>query len=74
MARKQEVYRLSDVEWAAIQPPLSRGRRGVRRVDGRRVISGIRHMRSGGRWKDDPSVYGPSIVCNRWSRWSRQGV
>lgn len=76
MARKQEVYWLSDAEWEAIQPHLPNGRRGVRRVDDRRVISGIMHMlRSGGRWKDCPTVYGPcTTIYNRWNRWSRQGV
>lgn len=76
MARKREVYWLSDAEWEAIQPHLPQGRRGARRVDDRRVISGIMHMlRSGGRWKDCPAIYGPSTtIYNRWNRWSRQGV
>lgn len=76
MARKREVYWLSDAEWEAIQPHLPSGRRGARRVDDRRVISGIMHMlRSGGRWKDCPAVYGPyTTIYNRWNRWSRQGV
>jgi len=70
------VYWLSDVEWAAIEPLLPRGRRGARRVDDRRVISGIVHMlRSGARWRDCPPIYGPyTTVYNRFNRWSRQGV
>ncbi len=45
MARKQEVYWLSDAQREAIQPHLPSGRRGARRV-----ISGImRMLRSGGR-------------------------
>lgn len=60
MARKQEVYWLLNAEWEAIQPHLPNGRRGARRVDDRRVISGVMHMlRSGRRWKDCPTVYGP---------------
>jgi len=76
MSRKREVYWLSDVEWEVIQPHLPSGRSGARRVDDRRVISGIMHMlRSGGRWKDCPAVYGPyTTIYNRWNRWSRQGV
>jgi transposase len=76
MAKKQDVYWLSDAQWAAIEPHLPRGRRGARRVDDRRVISGIMHMlRSGGRWKDCPALYGPhTTIYNRWNRWSRQGV
>ena len=70
------LYWLSDVEWARIEPLLPRGRRGARRVDDRRVISGIMHMlRSGARWRDCPSAYGPyTTIYNRFNRWSRQGV
>ncbi len=70
------VYWLSDGEWRRIEPLLPRGRRGARRVDDRRVISGIVHMlRSGARWRDCPSVYGPyTTIYNRFNRWSRQGV
>jgi len=55
---------------------LPQGRRGARRVDDQRAISGIMHiLRSGGRWKDCPAICGPSTtVYNRWNRWCRQGV
>ncbi len=50
MARR--LYWLSDAEWVRIEPHLPHGRRGARRVDDRRVISGIVHMlRSGARWR-----------------------
>ena len=67
---------LSDAEWAKIAPLLPRGRRGARRVDDRRVISGIVHMlRIGARWRDCPPEYGPyTTIYNRFHRWSRQGV
>lgn len=70
------IYWLSDAEWARIEPHLPRGRRGARRVDDRRVISGIIHMlRCGARWRDCPAEYGPyTTVYNRFNRWSRQGV
>jgi transposase len=52
---------LSDAEWARIEPLLPRGRKGARRVDDRRVISGIVHMlRSGARWRDCPARSGHS--------------
>jgi transposase len=72
----KQLYWLSDAEWAAIEPLLPRGRRGARRVDDRRVISGILHMlRSGARWRDCPTAYGPyTTVYNRFNRWSRQGI
>lgn len=71
-----KVYWLDDEEWSRIEPLLPRGRRGARRVDDRRVISGIVHMlRSGARWRDCPAVYGPyTTVYNRFNRWSCQGI
>ena len=70
------LYWLSDEEWSRIEPLLPRGRRGAHRVDDRRVISGIVHMlRSGARWRDCPSEYGPyTTIYNRFNRWSRQGL
>ncbi|HEY0920414.1 IS5 family transposase [Devosia sp.] len=55
---------------------LPRGRRGARRVDDRRVISGIIHMlRTGARSRDCPGAYGPyTTIYNRYHRWSQQGV
>lgn len=72
----KHLYWLSDGEWARIEPHLPYGRRGARRVDDRRVISGIIHMlRTGARWRDCPAAYGPyTTIYNRYHRWSRQGV
>ena len=69
-------YWLEDQAWAAIQPLLPRNQPGARRVDDRRVISGIIHvLRSGCRWQDCPSVYGPATtVYNRFNRWSHKGL
>jgi transposase len=67
---------LSDEAWAVIEPHLPKGRPCARRVDDRRVISGILHvMRSGCRWRDCPAEYGPpTTIYNRYNRWSGQGV
>ena len=67
---------LSDRAWAVIDPLLPRNQPGARRVDDRRVISGIIHvLKSGCRWQDCPSVYGPSTtIYNRFNRWSRRGL
>ena len=67
-------YWLSDRAWAAIEPLMPTNQPGARRVDDRRVISGIIHvLQSGCRWKDCPSVYGPSTtIYNRFNRWSRK--
>ncbi|MFC7556821.1 transposase [Pseudoroseomonas wenyumeiae] len=48
----------------------------VHRVNDRRVISVILHvLRSGCRWHDCPPEYGPATtVCNRYNRWSSQGI
>ena len=67
---------LSDDAWAAIEPLLPSNRPGARRVDDRRVISGIIHvLKSGCRWQDCPAVYGPpTTIYNRFNRWSRRGL
>lgn len=72
----KHLFWLDERQWAAIEPLLPRGRRGARRVDDRRVISGIMHMlKTGARWRDCPPDYGPyTTVYNRFNRWSRQGV
>jgi transposase len=42
---------LSDEAWAAIEPHLPKNQQGARRIDDRRVISGIVHVRKVGcRW------------------------
>jgi transposase len=71
-----DLYWLDDETWAAIEPHLPHGRPGARRVDDRRVISGILHvLKSGCRWRDVPPEYGPrTTLYNRYNRWARQGV
>ena len=73
---RKQLFWLSDTEWRRIEPLLPKGRRGARRVDDRRIISGIVHMlRSGVRWRDCPSVNDAYMtVYNRFNRWSRQGL
>jgi putative transposase len=67
---------LSDAQWAAIDPLLPKNRPGARRVDDRRVTSGIVHvLRTGCRWQDCPSCYGPpTTIYNRLQRWSARGL
>ena len=50
--------------------------RGKPCVDDRRVISGIIHViKSGGRWVDAPTVYGPrKTLYNRFQRWAAKGI
>lgn len=69
------LFLLSDEAWAAIEPHLPKNQPGARRVDDRRVISGILHvLKVGCRWCDCPAEYGPSTtVYNRFNRWSRRG-
>ena len=66
---------LSAADMRRIEPffPTSRG---LRRVDDRRVISGIIYViRYGLQWKDAPRGYGPhKTLYNRHVRWSRLGV
>src|SRR5688500_18546714 len=71
----KDLFWLSDEQWAVIEPLLPRNKGGARRVDDRRVISGILHvLKVGCRWCDCPAEYGPSTtVYNRFNRWSRRG-
>jgi transposase len=71
-----DEYWLDDRALAAIEPLLPKNRPGARRVDDRRVMSGILFvLRSDCRWKDCPAVYGPpTTIYNRWNRWSAQGL
>ena len=72
----RRVFWLSDEAWCGIEPLLPSNQPGARRVDDRRVISGIIHvLQSGCRWRDCPSEYGPdTTVYNRFNRWSRRKV
>lgn len=68
------LFWLSDIQWAAIEPYLPKNQPGARRVDDRRVISGIIHvLKTGCRWCDCPPEYGPATtIYNRFNRWSRR--
>ena len=54
---------------------LPKNQPGARRLDDRRVISGILHaLKAGCRWCDCSTDYGPTTtVYNRFNRWSRRG-
>ena len=73
-ATMSRLFWLSDEAWAAIEPHLPKNQPGARRVDDRRVISGILHvLKTGCRWKDCPAEYGPpTTIYNRFNRWSRR--
>jgi len=67
---------LSDGQWAVIEPLLPKNQPGARRVDDRRVLSGIIHvLKVGCRWQDCPAAYGPpTTIYNRFNRWARRGI
>ena len=71
-----DLFWLTDEAWAVIEPHLPHGKPGRPRVDDRRVLSGILHvLKTGCRWRDCPSAYGPSTtIYNRYNRWSARGV
>ena len=72
----RSLYWRSDEAWLAIEPHLPKNQPGARRVDDRRVISGIIHvLKSGCRWRDCPAEYGSyTTIYNRYNRWSRRRV
>ena len=75
---RRNLFWLSDDQWGRIAPLLPTDVRGKKRVDDRRVISGILHvLKSGCRWCDCPPEYGRTrrstivscaIVPNRSNR------
>lgn len=71
-----DLFWFSDAQWARIEPLLPSNTRGLKRVDDRRVLSGIVHViRSGGRWVDAPTDYGPKkTLYNRFQRWAERGI
>ncbi len=72
-----DFFWFSDEQWARIAPLLPVNGKGARRVDDRRVLSGIVHaLQSGGRWGDCPEhVYGPKkTLYNRFVRWAERGI
>jgi len=73
-AMMSRLFWLDDAVWAAIEPHLPKNQPGARRVDDRRVISGILHvLKTGCRWQDCPADYGPpTTIYNRFNRWSRR--
>jgi transposase len=71
-----DLFWFSDAQWARIEPLLPQTTRGMKRVDDRRVLSGIVHViKSGGRWVDAPVEYGPrKTLYNRFVRWAERGI
>ena len=73
---RSNLFWLTNEQWDKIHPLLPTDVRGKKRVDDRRVISGILHvLKSGCRWCDCPPEYGPpTTIYNRFVRWARRGV
>lgn len=71
-----DLFWLSDEAWTALSPHLPKNRPGARRVDDRRVISGILHvLKAGCPWHALPSNYGPAkTVYNRYRRWAQRRI
>jgi len=71
-----DLFWLNDQQWAKLEPQLPPYVRGKRRVDDRRVISGIIHvLKTGCRWADVPRDYGPKkTIYNRFVRWAVRGI
>lgn len=71
-----KMFWLRDEQFSRLKPLLPTDTRGVARVDDRRVISGIVHvLKTGGRWVDAPSIYGPrKTLYNRYVRWAAKGI
>ncbi|CCG41121.1 putative insertion element (IS) transposase [Magnetospirillum molischianum DSM 120] len=70
------LFWLTDEQFVRLAPHLPTDTRGKARGDDRRVISGIIHvLKSGCRWVDAPSAYGPrKTLYNRFVRWGDKGI
>jgi transposase len=73
---RQNLYRHSDDQWNRSQPLLPTDVRRKKRVDERRLVSGIMHvLKTGCRWCEVPPEYGPPTkIYNRFGRWAERGV
>ncbi len=73
--KKTSHYLITEAQLARLSPYFPRSR-GKKRVDDRKVISGIVYViKNGLRWIDMPKEYGSyKTVYNRFVRWSAQGV
>jgi transposase len=71
-----DLFWFSEAQWARIEPLLPKNTRGLKRVDDRRVLSGIVHvLKTGCRWCDLPADYGPKkTIYNRFVRWAERGI
>jgi len=71
-----DFFWFTDAQWARIAPLLPNDVRGMKRVDDRRVLSGIVHaLKCGGRWADCADIYGPKkTLYNRFVRWAERGI
>ncbi|MGW5667033.1 IS5 family transposase [Micromonospora sp. NPDC003776] len=71
-------FDLTDVQWAALEPLLPRGKKPGRPLkwSKRQLIDGIRwRVRVGAPWRDVPECYGPwQTVYGLFRRWQRAGV
>jgi len=72
----RNCFWLNERQFARLESHLPTDTRGKPRADNRRVISGIVHvLKSGCRWIDAPTVYGPrKTLYNRFVRWAAKGV
>ena len=71
-----DSFWFSDSQQARIAPLLPTDVRGKKRVDDRRVPSGIVHaLRRGGRRADCADIHGPKkTLCNRFVRRAERAV
>ncbi|MFT0890841.1 IS5 family transposase [Pseudochelatococcus sp. G4_1912] len=69
-------FYINDIAWSKLQDLLPKVKRGRRRVNDRRVVSGIVYvLQSGVMWRQAPAIYGPhKTLYTRYQRWNAQGV
>ena len=74
------IWRLSDAQWAMVEPVLAEydppARFGPERIDQRKALDGVIYrMRSGVQWNQLPKEFGDdSSVHRTFQRWVKRGV
>lgn len=69
-------FYINDEAWAKLKPLLPLMKRGRKRINDRKIISGIVYVqRKGLEWQEAPAIYGPfKTLYTRFRRWKEKGV
>ena len=68
-------FYMNEMAWSKLRGLLPKMKRGRRRINDRRIISGIVYvLQSGVMWRQAPAIYGPHKTLSCYRRWNEQGI